>query len=200
MKNLLDSAAAFLFDCDGTIADSMPLHHVAWQRTLAKWNCEFTVEQHEIWAGRPTAQIVQLLNEKHGLSMAPDEIARAKEQIYYEQLTHLKGIPAVIDIIRAYRGIVPFAVVSGSRRKSILATLGQLGLAESFDVILGAEDYTHGKPNPECFLTAAARLNVPASQCLVFEDAALGLQAAKAAGMKAIVVNPRTGLLSIDPR
>lgn len=200
MKPVLDEAKAFLFDCDGTIVDSMPLHHRAWQETLSKWNCDFPVELHERWAGRPTNQIVEMLNAERGLSLSPEDVARSKEEIYFSLLPQLQPIPAVIDIIRAYRGIVPFAVVSGSRRKSIARSLGQVGLAESFDLILGAEDYVKGKPDPECFLTAAAKLNVAPADCLVFEDGALGLQAAKAAAMKAIVVNPRTGRLAVDPR
>jgi HAD superfamily hydrolase (TIGR01509 family) len=185
VKNLIDlnKYSAFLFDCDGTIADSMPVHHIAWNRALEKWGARISEAEHYMWAGRPTAVIVGLLNEEHGLNMDPGAVSRDKEAAYLDLISTVEPVRAVEEVIRQYHGRVPFAVVSGSPRESVEKTLRHLGLADKFAVILGAGDYEKGKPAPDCFLTAARALQTAPERCLVFEDADLGVQAASAAGM-----------------
>jgi HAD superfamily hydrolase (TIGR01509 family) len=100
----------------------------------------------------------------------------------------LKGIPEVIEHIEAQHGRIPFAVVSGSRRNSVVGSLTALGLLDKFDVLVCADDYKHGKPAPDGFLLAAQELGVEPEHCLVFEDTALGIEAANAAGMKSVLV------------
>jgi HAD superfamily hydrolase (TIGR01509 family) len=180
--------SAYLFDCDGTISDSMPLHYEAWQKALKLYGSTLPLELHYEWAGRPTEKIVALLNEKFGLSMPPAEVSHKREEFFLELLPTVKAIAEVEECIRRDHGKIPFAVVSGSPRKSINETLGYLNLSKYFDVIVGAEDYKKGKPDPEPFLVAAAKLGVKAEDCLVFEDAELGIQSAIAAGMKWIKV------------
>ncbi len=182
------SFRAYLFDCDGTIADSMPLHYIAWQKTLAEYNCPFDERLFYSWGGRPVLQIVTLLNEMNGLHMPVDEVARRKENRYHEQLPQLKAIPEVVEHIHAQHGLIPMAVVSGSRRASVIGSLTTLNLLDKFDALICAEDYEHGKPAPDCFLTAAARLGVEPKDCLVFEDTELGITAATAAGMLSVRV------------
>ena len=174
---------AYLFDCDGTIVDSMPLHYVAWKRALGEWNCAFEEELFYEWGGRPVTEIIAALNQMHGLNMPVDAVARRKENLYFELQDELKAIPEVIEHIETQHGHIPLAVVSGSRRKSVVHSLSALGLLEKFDVLVCAEDYPHGKPAPDCFLTAAARLGVDPKDCLVFEDTEMGIRAATAAGM-----------------
>jgi HAD superfamily hydrolase (TIGR01509 family) len=127
---------------------------------------------------------VEILNERLGYAMPPAEVARRKEVLYLEMLPEVKPIATVVDVIERERGLVKFAVVSGSPRESIVRTLETLGLLGDFPVIVGAEDYARGKPNPEPFLTAAARMGVAARDCLVFEDADAGIASAEAAGMQ----------------
>ena len=179
---------AYLFDCDGTIADSMPLHYKAWKRALADWNCTYDEELFYSWGGKPVRKIVADLNAMHGLQMPVEELAATKESYYLEQLPTLQVIPAVLEHIEAQYGRIPMAVVSGSRRESVVGSLTVLNLLDRFDTLVCAEDYTHSKPAPESFLIAAARLGVPPSECLVFEDTDLGIQAATAAGMAAVKV------------
>ncbi|HEY1987569.1 MAG TPA: HAD family phosphatase [Terracidiphilus sp.] len=179
---------AYLFDCDGTIADSMPLHYIAWQKTLAEYNCPFDEKLFYSWGGRPVRQIVALLNEMNGLNMPVDEVATAKERRYHELLPQLKAIPEVVEHIHAQHGQIPLAVVSGSRRASVVGSLTTLGLLDKFDVLICAEDYVHGKPAPDCFLAASAKLGVAPKDCLVFEDTELGITAATAAGMLSVRV------------
>ncbi len=179
---------AYLFDCDGTIADSMPLHYIAWKKALKEWNCDFDEKLFYSWGGKPVRKIVADLNEIHGLNMPVEDLAARKESYYHEQLPQLKAIPEVVEHIEAQHGHIPFAVVSGSRRNSVVGSLSTLDLLYKFDTLVCAEDYQHGKPAPDAFLLAASRLGVPPEECLVFEDTALGIQAATAAGMASVLV------------
>jgi HAD superfamily hydrolase (TIGR01509 family) len=179
---------AYLFDCDGTIVDSMPLHYIAWKKALGEWNCTFDEELFYTWGGRPVTEIIGALNRMHGLEMPVDAVARRKESLYFELERDLKAIPEVLEHIEAMHGHVPLAVVSGSRRNSVVHSLSALGLLEKFDVLVCAEDYARGKPAPDCFLTAAARLGVAPEHCLVFEDTEMGINAATAADMASVRV------------
>ena len=179
---------AYLFDCDGTIADSMPLHYKAWKRALGEWNCEFDEELFYAWGGMPVAEIISTLNEKHGLNMPVETVARRKEALYFELLPQLTAVPDVLEQLEAWYGKIPFAVVSGSTRESVTASLIALKLLDRFDTMVCAGDYTKSKPEPEAFLLAAARLGVQSEFCLVFEDTDMGIQAATAAGMASVKV------------
>ena len=184
---------AYLFDCDGTIADSMPLHYKAWKKALAEYGCTYDEDLFYSWGGKPVRKIITDLNEIHGLNMPVDELAEHKEKLYHAQLPELQGIPEVIEHIDAQHGRIPFAVVSGSRRNSVIGSLTALGLLDKFDVLVCAEDYKHGKPAPDGFLLAAQKLGVAPEHCLVFEDTDLGIQAANAAGMKSVLVAQKRG-------
>lgn len=181
---------AYLFDCDGTIADSMPLHYVAWKKTLAPWGCDFPEKLFYAWGGYPVADIVMMLNERQGLQMPVDEVLQQKEQAYFGCLPDLKVIPEVLEHIESGYGRIPLAVVSGSTRDSVEASLAALGLLDRFDAFVCAGDYKKAKPDPEPFLLAAARVGVKPESCLVFEDADLGIDAATAAGMASVKVPP----------
>jgi HAD superfamily hydrolase (TIGR01509 family) len=182
------SFGAYLFDCDGTIADSMPLHYLAWKKALGEWNCEFGEELFYAWGGMPVAEIISTLNEKHGLNMPVETVSRRKEGLYFELLPQLKAVPEVLEHIEAERGRIPFAVVSGSTKESVVASLVSLNLLDRFEIFVCTGDYKKSKPDPEAFLLAAARLGVAAEACLVFEDTEMGIQAAQAAGMASVRV------------
>jgi len=182
------SFRAYLFDCDGTIADSMPLHYRAWKKALADFNCDYPEDLFYSWGGKPVRQIIAGLNEIYGLKMPIEALAERKERLYLEQLPQLKVIPEVLEHIEAQHGLIPFAVVSCSKRESVVGSLTVLNLLDKFDTIVAAEDYKNGKPAPDAFLLAAARLAVQPEDCLVFEDTALGIQAATAAGMATVMV------------
>jgi HAD superfamily hydrolase (TIGR01509 family) len=179
---------AYLFDCDGTIADSMPLHYNAWKAVLADWNCEYPEEVFYSWGGKPVRKIIADLNTMNGLNMPVEDVATRKEGLYLAQLPQLKAIPEVLEHIEAEHGRIPFAVVSGSTRDSVVGSLSVLGLLEKFDAIVSADDYKHGKPAPDGYLMAAERLGVAPADCLVFEDTEMGIEAATAAGMASVKV------------
>jgi HAD superfamily hydrolase (TIGR01509 family) len=181
---------AYLFDCDGTIVDSMPLHYIAWKTALAEWNCPFPEELFYAWGGKPVDEIISTLNTMHGLHMPVAQVGIRKENLYFDLLPQLKAIPEVLEHIEAQQGRIPFAVVSGSHRESVIRSLSTVHLLDRFQTIVSAEDYVRSKPAPDCFLLAGERLSVAPADCLVFEDTDLGIQAATAAGMASVKVPP----------
>jgi HAD superfamily hydrolase (TIGR01509 family) len=180
--------SAYLFDCDGTIVDSMPLHYIAWKKALAEWGCHFDEALFYAWGGKPATEIIATLSRMNSLNIPVELVAERKENLYFEQLSKLQAIPQVRAIIETEHGQIPFAVVSGGKRNSIVNSLTTVGLLDKFDVLVGAEDYANSKPAPDAFLTAAARLGVAPKDCLAFEDTDLGIQAATAAGMASVKI------------
>jgi beta-phosphoglucomutase family hydrolase len=180
--------AAYLFDLDGTIADSMPLHYVAWSKAIAEHGGHFPEDLFYAMGGLPLIKVVEELNQKFAYTMDPTTVVARKESLYLTMLDQLQPIADVVNIVKEAAGKIPFAIVSGSPRETIFKTLTALNLLDYFPIIVGSEDYLHGKPNPEPFLTAARLLNVPPSACLVFEDAQPGIQAATAAGMQYVLI------------
>ena len=181
---------AYLFDCDGTVADSMPLHYRAWKKALAEWNCEFDEKLFYDWGGMPVVEIISTLNRQRGLNMPVEAVGRRKEALYYELLPELEAVPEVLEHIEDAHRRIPIAVVSGSTRESVTASLVTLNLLDRFDAMVCAGEYSKSKPDPEAFLLAAAELGVAPKLCLVFEDTEMGIQAAKAASMAAVKVPP----------
>jgi HAD superfamily hydrolase (TIGR01509 family) len=179
---------AYLFDCDGTIVDSMPLHYVAWKRVLAEWGCEFGEQTFYSWGGMPVTEIIAALNVRDSLAMPIEEVQRRKEALYFEILPELKAVPEVLEHIELSHGHIPFAVVSGSTKESVTASLTTLGILDRFETLVCAGDYERSKPDPQPFLIAAERLGVAPEDCLVFEDTDMGIQAATAAGMASVKV------------
>jgi beta-phosphoglucomutase family hydrolase len=184
--------AGYIFDCDGTIADTMPLHFQAWDRAMRELGGIFPEELFYSWGGKPTLQIVRELNAMYNLSMDPEQTVEIKERYYHDLIPQVLPIEPVVRLVKQFHGTAPMAVASGGYREIVIATLRALDLLEFFDVIVGAEDVERGKPHPDPFLEAARRLNVEPSQCLVFEDSPLGMEAAQRAGMLAVLVpSPR---------
>jgi beta-phosphoglucomutase family hydrolase len=181
---------AYLFDCDGTIVDSMPLHYRAWKQALAECHCDFDEQLFYAWGGVPVAEIISMLNERHQLNMAVQKVAARKEGLYLELLPQLQAVAEVVEHIEDQYGRIPLAVVSGSTRESVTASLETVHLLDRFETLVCAGEYTNSKPKPDAFLLAAARLGVSPQGCLVFEDTEMGIQAAQAAGMAWVKVPP----------
>lgn len=179
---------AYLFDCDGTVVDSMPLHYLAWRRALDALHCDFPEELFYEWGGRPVEDILRDLSHAQGLTIPLAETAQIKEGYFHEALPQLTVVAEVLEHIDDAHGRVPLAIVSGGGRESVIRSLGQLHLLDRFDTLVCAEDYARPKPDPEPYLLAAERLGVAPADCLVFEDTDLGIAAAKAAGMSWVKV------------
>jgi HAD superfamily hydrolase (TIGR01509 family) len=180
--------AAYVFDCDGTLADTMPTHFRAWQAALGEARDAFPEALFYELGGTPPKEIAQLLNKRHGLNLPVDDLVARKEALFLEYASNVAAIEPVVAIAREVAGRKPLAVASGGHRNVVITTLRGLGILELFQAVIGAEDYARGKPAPDPFLEAARRLGVSPEQCLVFEDTANGVAAARAAGMQYVLV------------
>lgn len=178
----------FIFDCDGTLADTMPIHYRAWCSALGEHASLFPEPMFNDLGGVPTCRVVEILNEKHNLNLPVDSIVAEKEAFFQSLSTTVQPIEAVVAVARKFHKIKPLAVASGGHRHIVMRTLQTIGIVELFDAIVCSEDYTRGKPAPDPFLEAAKRLGVDPNRCLVFEDSVTGLAAAQAAGMECILV------------
>ncbi len=188
---------AYIFDCDGTIADTMPLHFRAWTRAMEEFGGTFPEDLFYSWGGIPTFKIVEMLNEKYGTHMDPNVVPVVKEQYFVELIPQVLPIEPVVALVKQFHGTAPLAIASGGHREIVIKTLDALGLTGYFDALVGAEDVQHGKPAPDPFLEAAKRLGVPPETCLVFEDSPTGIEAAKAAGMQYVLI-PSPAMASIE--
>ena len=179
-----------VFDCDGTIADTMPLHYRAWVEALREHEAEFPEAMFYEMAGIPTVRIIEILNERHGYQIPVQEAADHKESLYVALVDQVEPIEPVVQLVKAYAGRLPMAVATGGTRAICSKTLRSLHLLEHFQAIVTADDVARGKPAPDIFIEAARRLGVAPGECYAFEDADLGLQSARAAGMVAVDIRP----------
>ena len=182
--------AAFIFDCDGTLADTMPTHFRAWQAALGEHADKLPAALFYELGGVVTSRIVEILNERHGLSMPVEDTVARKEATFLALSPEIAAIEPVVALARQSHGVKPMAVASGGHRAIVLKILRGLGIADLFDTIVCSEDYRRGKPAPDPFLEAARRLGVAPEKCLVFEDTVTGIAAATVAGMQSVLVPP----------
>ena len=187
----------YIFDCDGTLADTMPLHYQAWNETLTKKlgpNHAFTEDLFYRFGGMPAREIVMRLNRDNGYTLLPEEFAHEKEMRFVELLPGIGPIPEVIDVLNRLPNDAKVAVASGGLTEIVRETLKFLGLhvgpKEKIKYLVGSDQVLKGKPDPALFLRAAELLGVDPRRCIVFEDAEPGFLAAKAAGMDYIDVRP----------
>jgi beta-phosphoglucomutase-like phosphatase (HAD superfamily) len=177
-----------IFDCDGTLTDSMPLHYRAWHRTMREHGIEFDEDHFYRLGGMPTNRIIELLSDQHGVQVDPQVAGPQKEAAFEDLIDELSGKADVIAAVSALHGRMPLAVASGGFFPAITAQLRRLEIVSMFDAIVTAEDTERHKPEPDVFLEAARRLGVEPTRCLVWEDSPLGFQAASAAGMDCVDV------------
>ncbi len=185
-----DGYEAVIFDCDGTLVDSMPAHFDAWCEALASYGAGGIFKEDVFFAmgGRPTKDIVVDLNHEYDLKLDPSAIALAKREAFLEKLGKVEFIDEVADFARSLRGTMPLAVASGGSRYVVEKTLRLLGCSDWFDEVVTADDVENGKPSPDIFLHAAKLLGVAPEKCLVIEDAPPGVLAAQAAGMAVVTI------------
>ena len=179
-----------IFDCDGTLADTMPLHYRAWVAALAERSAEMSEELFYDLGGVPTADIVRILNDRFGYTLDVEETAAAKEALYEELLPQAQPVERVVALVREYEGRYPMGVASGGIRRLVEKTVNALGLSPFFTAVCTAEDVERGKPELDLCLLTAVRVGVPPEECVVFEDSDLGLEAARRAGMQGVDIRP----------
>lgn len=190
-------AAALIFDCDGTLADSMPAHYRAWCKTLDRYGIGFPHERFTALAGVPTRRIVEILGDEQGVDVDAARVARERDEAFYALAHQVRPIEPVLDVVRAHRGRLPMAVATGGVRRQALTVLRALDVLDWFDIIVSAEDVAHPKPAPDTFLRAAERLDVPPTRCVAYEDGEVGLTAARAAGMTVVDVRLLQGSMPL---
>ena len=186
--DLVSNCKAIIFDCDGTLIDSMPVHFVAWHETMERYGISFPEERFYSLGGVPSHRIIEMLASEQEINLDAVSVAHEKERAFLDRVHLLVPIQAVVEIVRRYRGVKPMAVASGGFRPIIEQQLRQVEMHDWFDTIVTAEDTERHKPEPDVFLEAARRLGVAADECVVFEDADLGVEAARRAGMPCIDV------------
>ncbi|MBB6430109.1 HAD family hydrolase [Algisphaera agarilytica] len=182
---------ALVFDCDGTLADSMPVHWIAWHETLKKHELDHLLPHDRFMAfgGVPAVQILDILAKESGRTLDARAIMLEKYDAYYEHADKITRIEPIVELALEYKGKLPIAVATGSTRTGITNTLQAIGMTDHFDAVVCADDVENHKPHPETFLVAAEKLGVDPKHCLAFEDAPPGLESARAAGMDVIDVN-----------
>jgi HAD superfamily hydrolase (TIGR01509 family) len=181
---------AYIFDCDGTLIDSMPLHWDAWRAALEAHGApfEFTLEMHHGYAGMSIREIVLKLNAHFGTDLDGAAIEATRATWFLQHLAQLQPVAQVVEIARASRGKVKMAVASGSERDVVEKELKHLGIWEWFGACVTPADVPRSKPFPDLFLRAAELIQTAPEKCLVFEDGQNGLRAAEAAGMPWVYV------------
>ncbi|MDX2051428.1 MAG: HAD family phosphatase [Polyangiaceae bacterium] len=191
----------YIFDCDGTLADSMPLHHDAWKFALKECGAEFefTWEIFASRGGMPLEQTVRELNQQFCCELDPIAIAAAQRVHFEARLHELQPISEVTHFARQVQAQRPVSVASGNLRLQVVRSLHTIGVGDIFDIIVTPEQVERGKPHPDMFLLAAELMGVRPKDCLVIEDSPLGIQAAERAGMAWALVEdalptvPKTG-------
>ena len=181
-------AKGLIFDLDGTLADTMPIHYLAWKNAAARYGIHFTTELFSQLAGIPLYPTVEKLNQIFGKQINPKEMGDIKEAEFEKNMHLTPEIKIVTDLVRANYGKIPIAVGTGGARRLALKTLEIIGLNEYIDVLVSSEDVSQYKPHPETFLKCAMQMGVDPVDCEVFEDGILGIQAAKSAGMMVVDV------------
>jgi HAD superfamily hydrolase (TIGR01509 family) len=181
--------AGLVFDCDGTLADTMPAHYIAWSETVARYGLAFPEERFYALGGTPAHRVIEILAEEQNVRLGDAHaIAHEKEHAFAKHLDAIGPIEAVVAVAEAYRGQKPMAVATGGFRWLVEKSLSNIGILDWFDCLVTCEDVTGHKPEPDTYLEAARQLQLAPGDCCAFEDTDLGLQSARAAGMTAVDV------------
>ncbi|WP_431211507.1 HAD family hydrolase [Puia sp. P3] len=185
LTGLADGCKAYLYDCDGTLADNMGAHRESYVRVAASKGASIDGAIIDELAGWPAVKVIEEINRRYGTSFDPEEFKEAKYQLFLEEyIEHTRPVDFVVEHLKAHAGKIKIGVVSGSRRESVEKTLKILGIYDLVEVMVCSGETQQGKPWPEPFLKAAQLLDVAPEDCMVFEDGDAGVQAAIAAGMK----------------
>mmetsp|Transcript_16359 Transcript_16359/g.21407 ORF Transcript_16359/g.21407 Transcript_16359/m.21407 type:complete len:241 (-) Transcript_16359:123-845(-) len=204
LETILPTAKALVFDCDGTLLDTMPIYYESWQRTCDAAGLSFPIERFYAMAGMPVIDIFRILIEEQEKadSLCAEECEKQKKLHHadVEAEGRVAGpIDVVIDFALKSHGNIPMAVASSGWRDHVLTGLERVGILKLFDAVVTADedDVEKGKPHPDIFLVAAKRLGVDPGGCIGFEDADFGMQAVHSAGyLSAVDVR----LLTMYPR
>jgi len=183
----------FIFDLDGTLLDTMPLHYRAWDEVMRRAGMTAPLDEELFYSlgGVPTRRVAELIAEHYGLTVDPERVFHEKEALFADIQADAELIGPTVEFARRMARTHPLAIASGGPRHIVRRSLEISGLASLFPVVVTSDDVEHGKPSPDMFLLAARLMGVAPEGCLVFEDAAPGIEAAAAAGMRIVRVPSR---------
>ena len=191
--NLPAHIKGLVFDCDGTLADTMPLHWRAWQVIAKKYKLHFPEDRFYSLGGVPSRHILQMLAKEQGVPLDHIQAAHEKENVYLPLMAQVEPIHAVVKIAQANYGKIPMAVASGGTEPIIVGVLEHLKIRHLFGAVVTSEMVQNQKPAPDIFLEAARRIGVDPKFCRAYEDTDLGMQAIRSAGMDAVDVRTLIG-------
>lgn len=181
---------AFLYDCDGTLADNMQAHKNSYVKAAGEFGFTLDPAMIDELAGWPTVEVVTEMSRRYEVEIDITAFTQRKGQIFFEEyIEHTQPIPFVVDHLKQHAGKIKIGVVSGGRRHTVERTLNVLGIHHLVETIVCAGETPKGKPFPDPFLKAALNLGVAPEKCMVFEDGDPGIQSANAAGMRSIRID-----------
>ncbi len=185
----------YIFDLDGTLIDSMPVHYRAWDAAMQELGIGEKLDENLFYSlgGIPTPLVALKMAEHYGIRIDADAVDRRKEALFVSMMKSVELVEPVVAFARKVAASRPVAVATGGAAEVAIPSIRQAGLADIFSIVITPADVApgRGKPAPDMFLEAARRIGVPPSECLAFEDAQPGILAAKAAGMSVVVVPSR---------
>ena len=184
------NAKALIFDLDGTLSDSLPVHIASWNAVCEKLNCTFDERILVEMTGAPTLSFAERIKREQNLEITAEELVVLKQQEFWKNINQIKPHDAVIDLMKSAHGKIPMSVGTGASRTSAMLQMKELGIDQLFDFIVTADDVDRHKPEPDTFLKCAELMRVEPKYCQVFEDGELGMQAAQTAGMLLTDVRP----------
>jgi beta-phosphoglucomutase family hydrolase len=176
-------AKGLIFDLDGTLSDSLPVHVATWNKVGDKYGFVFDTQIIYELTGRPTIEFAERIIDQYNISEEPKVLVQLKQKAFWELAHLLKPIDEVVSIVKTFYEKMPMAVGTGASRKSAEIQLEALNLTKYFDNIVSANDVSKHKPDPDTFLECARLIGVEPRYCQVFEDGDLGIAAAKKANM-----------------
>ncbi len=179
---------AIIFDCDGTLADSMPPHYLAWVETLERYQMQLDEQLFYDMGGWPSLKVIQFLLERDGIEGDAHKMAEEKEAAFEKHIQAVEPIEPVIKVVWEHHKKMPLAVATGGIPHVCHGILDTLGIRNCFDAIVTAHDVENAKPAPDIFLEAARRIGVDPTRCRAYEDTDPGIESARAAGMDVIDV------------